>query len=131
MTLFVQAAAAALLAVVLGLCLDKQGKDMALLLTMAVCVMVLAAAISYLRPVVAFLQQLQLLGNLNNSMVWTLLKIVGIGLLSEIASMVCADAGRASLGKSLQILASCVILWLSIPIFTVLLELIQSILGEL
>lgn len=131
MTLFIQAAAAALLAVVLGLCVEKQGKDMALLLTMAVCVMILVAAVSYFHPVIEFVQQLQTIGNLNGSMVGTILKIVGIGLLSEIAVMVCADAGRASLGKSLQILASGVILWLSIPIFTVLLELIQSILGEI
>lgn len=131
MTLFIQCAAGILLAVVLCLCLEKQGKDMAVLLTIAVCVMVLAAAIAYLEPVMDFLSQLQELGNLNSSMVSTLFKILGIGLISEIVSMVCADAGRASLGKSLQILASGVILWLSIPIFTVLLELVQSILGEI
>jgi hypothetical protein len=45
--------------------------------------------------------------------------------------MVCADAGNASLGKVLQILASAVILWLSLPVFTALIELIQKILGEL
>ena len=131
MTLFLQAAGAVLLAVVLGLCLEKQGKDMAVLLTMAVCVMVMASAISYLEPVMAFLNQLQTIGDLNSSMVGTLFKIVGIGLVSEIAAMICADAGRASLGKALQILSGAVILWLSIPIFTVLLELIQNILGGL
>lgn len=129
MTLFLQAAAAALLAVVLGLCLEKQGKDLSVLLILAVCVMILAAALSYLRPVITFLDQLQEIGGLNNTMVSTLFKIVGIGILSEIASMVCADAGQASLGKALQILAGTVILWMSIPIFTALLELIRSILG--
>ena len=131
MTLFLQAAAAALLAVVLGLCLEKQGKDIAVLLVMAVCVMILTVTISCLKPVVDFLEELQRIGDLNSSMVSTLFKIVGIGMISEIAAMVCGDAGRASLGKALQILAGAMILWLSIPIFTVLLELIQSILGGL
>lgn len=131
MTLFLQAAAAALLAVVLGLCLEKQGKDIAVLLVMAVCVMILTVTISCLKPVVDFLEGLQRIGDLNSSMVSTLFKIVGIGMISEIAAMVCGDAGRASLGKALQILAGAMILWLSIPIFTVLLELIQSILGGL
>lgn len=131
MTLFLQAAAAALLAVVLGLCLEKQGKDIAVLLVMAVCVMILTVTISCLKPVVDFLERLQRIGDLNSSMVSTLFKIVGIGMISEIAAMVCGDAGRASLGKALQILAGAMILWLSIPIFTVLLELIQSILGGL
>lgn len=131
MTLFLQAAAAALLAVVLGLCLEKQGKDIAVLLVMAVCVMILTVTITCLKPVVDFLEGLQRIGDLNSSMVSTLFKIVGIGMISEIAAMVCGDAGRASLGKALQILAGAMILWLSIPIFTVLLELIQSILGGL
>lgn len=131
MTLFLQAAAAALLAVVLGLSLEKQGKDIAVLLVMAVCVMILTVTISCLKPVVDFLEGLQRIGDLNSSMVSTLFKIVGIGMISEIAAMVCGDAGRASLGKALQILAGAMILWLSIPIFTVLLELIQSILGGL
>lgn len=131
MTLFLQAAAAALLAVVLGLCLEKQGKDISVLLTMAVCVMVLAGAAAYLEPVMTFLEELQTLGELDGGLVGTLFKIVGIGLVAEIAAMVCADGGRASLGKALQILASAVILWLSIPVFNVLLELIQSILGEI
>ena len=129
MTLFLQAAAAALLAVVLGLALEKQGKDMALLLTVAVCVMILAGAMTCLKQVVDFLNHLRLLGDLNSGMVGSLMKIVGVGLVSEIAAMVCADAGRASLGKALQIFAGALILWLSVPIFTLLLELIQSILG--
>ena len=103
MTLFLQAAAAALLAVVLGLALEKQGKDMALLLTVAVCVMILAGAMTCLKQVVDFLNHLRSLADLNSGMVGSLMKIVGVGLVSEIASMVCADAGRASLGKALAV----------------------------
>ena len=47
MSLFWKAAAAVLLAVVLGLSLGKQ-KDIGVLLTMAVCCMVAMIAISYL-----------------------------------------------------------------------------------
>ena len=50
MSLFWKAAAAVLLAVVLGLSLGKQ-KDIGVLLTMAVCCMVTMIAISYLEPV--------------------------------------------------------------------------------
>lgn len=54
MELFIQAAAAALLAVILILTLDKQAKDMAVLLAIAVCCMVLGIAMAYLRPVMDF-----------------------------------------------------------------------------
>ena len=131
MTAFLQVAAAVLLAVVLGLMLNKQGKDMGTVLSIAVCCMVAMIAISYLQPVVEFLQKLETLGGLDESMVGILLKAVGIGFVAEIAGLICSDAGNSSLGKSIQILGSAVILWLSIPLFNSLIELVQEILGEI
>lgn len=128
---FFQAAAAILLAVVLSLALGSKGKETGILLTIAVSAMVLIIGISYFKPVVDFLRQLETLGNLNGGMTGTLFKIVGIAILSEIVGMICADAGNASLGKALSTLSTAVILWLSIPLFNSLLELIQTILGEI
>lgn len=129
MDLFWKAAAGALLAAILGLALGKQEKDMGVMLTLAVCCMIAMIAISYLEPVLDFLRQLEALGDLREDMLGILLKALGIGLVAEIAGMVCADAGNASLAKGLQMLGAAVILWLSIPIFNALLELIQEILG--
>lgn len=131
MGLFWKAAGAVLIAVVLGLSLGKQEKDFAVLLTLAVCCMVMAIAVSYLEPVLDFLRELEALGDLQGDMLGVLLKAVGIGLVAEIAGMVCTDAGNGSLGKQLQMLGSAAILYLSIPIFSALLSLIQEILGEL
>ena len=131
MGLFWKAAGAVLIAVVLGLSLGKQEKDFAVLLTLAVCCMVMAIAVSYLEPVLDFLRELEALGDLQGDMLGVLLKAVGIGRGAEIAGMVCTDAGNGSLGKQLQMLGSAAILYLSIPIFSALLSLIQEILGEL
>lgn len=127
---FWQAAAAVLIAVFLILTFGKQGKDMAVLLSIAVCCMVLAIAGVYLSPVMDFLHQLESMGNLDSDLLRILFKVVGIGMVTEIATMVCSDSGNASLGKALQMLGSAVILWLSIPVFTALLDLVQKILGE-
>ena len=80
MELFLQVLAGVLLTVVLGIALGKQNKDMSMVLTLAVCCMVLAAAISYLRPVIEFVQQLEVLGGLDSEMLQIMLKAVGIGL---------------------------------------------------
>ena len=130
MDAFWKTAAAVLIAVVLGLTLGKQ-KDIGVLLTMAVCCMAAVAAIRYLEPVLDFLRELEALGDLHGETLGFLLKAVGIGLVAEIAGMVCADAGNTSLGKSLQMLGSAAILYLSLPIFSALLELIREILREL
>ena len=131
MTLFLQACAGVLLAVFLILSLKNQSKDMGSLLAMAVCCMVAWIALGYLRPVMDFMRQLENLGKLNSEMIGILLKIAGIGILTDITSMVCSDAGNSSMGKTLHLLGSVVILWLSLPIFTMLMDLLQEILGDL
>lgn len=130
MEVFLQAAGAALVAVILCGMLSKQGKEIGLLLSIGVCCMLCLVALSYLRPVLEFLNQLEDIGGLDGNMVTILLKAAGIGFLSEIAGLVCSDAGNKSMGKAVEILGSAAILWLSIPLFQGLLTLIQQILGE-
>ena len=131
MDTFWKAATAVLLAVVLVPAVAKTEKDISVLLTMAVCCLVAAAAFSYLEPVLDLLWQLKAIGDLSGEMLGVLMKAVGIGLVAEIAGMICADAGNGSLGKTLQILASAAILYLSIPLFQAFLTLVQEILGQL
>lgn len=129
MALYWKTAAAVLLAVVLILTLRRQ--EMGLLLGMMVCVMAAVAAVEYLGPVIRLVESLEALGELDGEMIAILLKAVGIGLVTEIAGMVCVDSGNGSMGKALQLLGTAVILWMSIPLFTMLLELIQEIIGDL
>lgn len=125
---FFQVTGGVLIAVILGLTLNRQGKDITLLLSMAVCCMVFVVAVSYLQPVIDFVDSLRVLGDLDENMVGVMLKAVGIGLVAEIAELICADSGNTALGKAIQMLAGAVILWLSIPIMRSLLEFVQQIL---
>lgn len=130
MTPFLQAAAAVLIAVILSIALGKNGKETALLISLAACSMVVIGAFDYLEPIVSFMDQLQNTAQMDSSVLTLLLKVVGIGMISEIVVLICTDAGNAALGKALQILSSAVILWLTIPVLKDLLELVTSILGE-
>ncbi len=126
-----KAIAAALITSVIGLVLVKQGKDMFLLLTLAACAMIGAIGFTYLKPVISFLRRLTEMTKLNTDLLGVILKTVGIGLIGELAGLVCSDAGNAALEKTIQILTTSMILWLSIPLFESLLDLVQAILGEL
>ena len=131
MSLFWKAAAAVLIAVVLILMLGKQAPDMGLMISIAASTMVAILAVTYLEPVLEFLQELEVLSRIQGDMLGVLLKAVGIGLVVELTGTICADAGNASLGKTLQLLGSAVILCLSVPVFRSMLDLVQMILGEL
>lgn len=128
---YIQAAAAVMLAVVLGLSVGKQNKENGILLTVAVCCMVCGTALGYLKPVLGFLRQLQQQTGLDSEMMKILMKALGIGLVGEIAALICTDAGNGTLGKVLQLLSTAVILWLSLPLLQSLMELVTNILGGL
>ena len=121
----------ALIGLILSLVLSKQSKDMGLLLTLAVCVLVCLGALEFLEPVMDLVQQLRHLGGLDSEAVSVLLKAAGIGLLSELAGLLCTDAGERALGKVLQILSNAAILWLSLPLFRQIIEMIREVLAEI
>lgn len=127
---FWQVTAGVLLTVVLGMTLSKSSKDMTIVLIMVVCSMVLVAAFSYLEPVLDFIRELQKLGQLDSTVSSVMLKTVGVGIVAEIAMLICGDSGNAALGKALHIMATVLILWLSMPLMRSLLELVQKIMGE-
>ena len=131
MTLFLQITGALLLAVILVLVLKNNGKEIGAVLAIGMCSMVAIGTLTYLRPVLEFMRTLESIGGLDKSMVEILLKVTGIGMITEIAALVCKDTGNESMGKSLHLLGSAVILYLSVPMFSALIELFQKILGEL
>ena len=131
MGIFLKACGAVLIAVILVLIVGKNSRDFALVLTVLVCCMVALTAMEYIRPVLDFLSQLERLGGLDHNMIRILLKVAGIGLITEICSLVCADSGSGSLGKVMKLLGSSVMIWLSLPLYAMLIELLQRILGDI
>lgn len=123
-----KAAAGALITAILGIILQRQGKEYALVLVLAVSAMGACLALTYINPVISFLEQLCSLSNLDAEVLKILLKAVGVGLIGEIAGTVCADSGNGSLGKMLQLLGAAVILWISLPILQQTMELIVEVL---
>lgn len=131
MGIFLKACGAVLIAVILVLIIGKSNKDFAMVLTVLVCCMVALAAMEYIRPVMEFLQKVEDVGGLDHNMIRILLKVAGIGLISDICSLICADSGSASLGKIVKILSCTVILWLSLPLYAMFMELLHRILGTI
>lgn len=130
MDIFLKITAGILISAILSLVLSRQFADMSLLLTICVCSMAVLALTSYLQPVLEFAKRLIQLGRLNNALLEVLLKVVGIGLISQITALICADAGNQSLGKVLQIITTAVVLCISVPLLEEILSLIETVLGE-
>lgn len=130
MDAFLRCAALALTGVILSLVLGRRTPELGTLLTLAVCVMLCLAAMAFLEPVTELLRQLRRLGSLDGDAVSILLKTAGIAVISELASLICSDAGEGTLGKGLQLLANAAILWLSLPLFQQILTMLEGVLAQ-
>ena len=93
--------------------------------------MAAVTALSFLQPVISFLQDLEKLGMLPSGILGTLMKITGIGLTTELSAMVCQDSGNSSLAQAVKLLGAAVILSFSIPMLEMFLDVIGSVLGDL
>lgn len=131
MGIFLKVCGGVFLALILVLVVGKNSKDFAMVLSVMACCMVTLAAMEYIRPILEFLSEIESMGELDHNMVRILLKVTGIGLITEICSLVCVDSGSTSLGKTMKIMGCSVMLWLSLPLYAMLLELLQRILGAL
>ena len=80
---FLQAAALAMVGAVLALVVQKQAKEISILMVIACSAVILALAAWFLEPVVDFVTELRLLGQLDGATVTILLKTAGVGLLAE------------------------------------------------
>ena len=129
MQILLRCAAGAFLAVILILTLRDRSKEIALVLSVLTCCLIAFCAMELLRPVVDFLKRLQQFGAVNGEMTAILLKTVGIGLLGEICALVCKDSGNEALSKALQMVACAAVLYLSLPLYEALLDLLEGILG--
>ena len=129
--MFFKAAAMAMVCVILYLVLCKQNKDIAILLTIVGCCVILAAAGGYLESVLDFLDRLRSIGGLDTQLVEILLKATGISILADFCAMICTDAGNSAIGKAIQIFSAAIILWMSLPLFSNLIELVTKLLGNI
>lgn len=128
MDIFLKAVSGILIAVLLNICLSRQSKDFSMLLTVFVCCAVACGTVSYLKQIIDFVKSVNRVAQIDGNTMIIVLKVVGIGILGEIVSQICTDSGNASLGRMLQVLTSAVVLWLSLPLFTALLETVEGIL---
>ena len=129
MNVFWKTAAGILTAVILWINLSKSNKDASVLMSLAVCAMAVIAAAAFIEPVISFIKKLQEVGKLDRELISVVLKVVGIGIVTEIAVLICKDAGNESMGKTLQFVSAATVLWMSIPVLEKLLNLLDRILG--
>lgn len=115
-----------LISAILCMCVDR---GIGAVLAIAVCAMGMIVALEFARPILTLMQRMEAMADLSSEYGAVLYKVMGIGLTSEVAGMLCSDTGNSAMGKMLKLLSHILILWLSIPLIESILSIIQQILG--
>ena len=131
MDIFLKCIAGILIASILSTILSSNRKEFSVLLAVLVCALFGITALNYLSHILSYLKKIEMTSNLNGGFVAMLLKTVGISIVSDIAIMICNDSGNTALGKILNVLTTAVTLWVCMPLFTELLDLMENILQAL
>lgn len=121
--------AAAAICCVVCVLFQKKTPELALLLSVLTCALLLLTALPLLSPVVTLLQRLETLTGLSGAVFSPLLKVTAIGVLSQLTVSVCRDSNQQALAQAVELCTGFVCLYLALPLFELVLSLLQTMIG--
>lgn len=101
--------------------------DIAMLLGVTGGVLVFLCIVDLLEQVFGIFESIMQTMNLDSELFVLLIKIIGVGYITEFSANICLDSGNSSMASKLLLAGKLVIFVMSIPIITSLVELIVSI----
>ena len=117
-----------LTAALLALVVKKQSPELALALSLCACALGAGLLLKGIVPVLNLARSLADRAELEGSLTAPLWKCLGLGLLTELAAAVCADAGQSALAKLVELGGGLLCLVVSLPLLQAVLALIEELL---
>ncbi len=117
-----------LVALIIIILLKQYKPEFAIYISLLAGVLILLLVMDQLTEIILLLQSLASKASINSRFLALLLKITGIAFLAEFAVSVCKDAGEGAIASKIEIGSKIIIIAMSIPIISSLLEIILKIL---
>ncbi len=120
--------AVGLIALIIIILLKQYRPEFAIYISLLTGVLILLLVMDKLTGIIGLIQSISNKANVNNQFITILIKITGIAFLSEFAVSICKDAGEAAISNKIEMGTKIIIISMSIPIISSLLEIILKIL---
>ena len=117
-----------LIALVIVVILKQYRPEYTIYVSIIAGVLILFLAMEKLLGIISLLQSISDKTYINKQFLGILLKITGIAIITEFAVSICTDAGEKAIASKIEIGSKVIIIAMSIPIISSLLELIIEIL---
>ena len=117
----------ALISLIIIILLKQYKPEFAIYISLITGVLILVLVMDKLTGVINLLQSISSKTSINNNFLNLLIKITGVAFLSEFAVSVCKDSGESAIASKIELGTKIIIISMSIPIISSLLELILKI----
>ena len=117
-----------LVALVIAIILKQYRPEFAIYVSMIAGVLILVLIMDKFTGIINLLKSISDKTYINQQFLGILLKITGIAIITEFAVSICSDAGEKAIASKIEIGSKVIIIAMSIPIISSLLELIAEIL---
>lgn len=117
-----------LIALITIIIIKQYKPEFALYISLAASILILTMAFDKLFSVIDLLRHLANKTSISTTYITLLLKITGIAILTEFAVSICKDCGETAIANKMDIAGKIIIVSVSIPIISSLLETIIKIL---
>lgn len=117
-----------LLALVIAIILKQYRPEFAIYVSIIAGVLILVLIMQKFTGIINLLKSISDKTYINKQFLGILLKITGIAIITEFAVSICSDAGEKAIASKIEIGSKVIIIAMSIPIISSLLELIVEIL---
>ena len=117
-----------LIALIIIILLKQYKPEFAIYISILAGVLILILLMDQLTGIINLIQSIASKANINGQFLALLIKITGIAFLSEFAVSICKDAGESAIATKIELGSKIIIISMSIPIISSLLEIILEIL---
>ena len=117
-----------LTAVIIIIILKQYKPEFAVYVSIVAGIFILLLSLSQISGVVNLLKEISNKANINSQFLGIILKITGIAILIEFAVSICQDSGESSIANKIDIGGKAIIITISLPIISSLLETLLKVL---
>ena len=117
-----------LIALVIAIVLKQYRPEYAIYVSIVAGILILVFIMSKITGIINLLKSISDKTYINKQFLSILLKITGIAIITEFAVSICTDAGEKAIASKIEIGSKVIIIAMSIPIISSLLEVILKVL---
>ena len=123
----VRIAGVGLIGAVISIIIRRSKPEFSMMIPIVISFTILAGVLPYLKEIIGELGSLSESVGINGTYMAVIIKIIGVSYLASISAELCRDAGEKAIAAKIELGGKLIILAMSAPVITRMLDLVREI----